>query len=149
MKGARDDSPPIRTWPSPRSQKIWETVHRAQEAALEALKRPSVHAADVDRAARKVIAREGWEKYFTHRLGHGIGLQVHEAPYLNGGNVAERLRAGETFSNEPGVYIEGSANEATAREGGIGVRLEDMVHKTEDGWELLSGEPLARSPWDP
>lgn len=149
MKDAQTDSSPVRTWPSERAQRIWETVHRAQEAALKALKHADVHAANVDRAARDVIAREGWERYFTHRLGHGIGLQVHEAPYLNGGNVDEPLRPGETFSNEPGVYIESGVERGVVGEVGIGVRLEDMVHKTRDGFELLSGQPLATSPWEP
>lgn len=67
----------------------------------------------------------------------GIGLQVHEAPYLNSGNRVPLL-PGMTFSNEPGIYIEGE----------LGVRLEDMVRKTEEGWELLSGSELARSPWE-
>ena len=80
MKNSKDDSPPVQTWPNERARKIWETVHRAQEAALDALNKTEVAASDVDRAARDVISREGWAQYFTHRLGHGIGLQVHEAP---------------------------------------------------------------------
>lgn len=69
-----------------------------------------------------------------------------EHPYLNSGNVAQALQPGETFSNEPGIYIEAKVDPDG---GGIGVRLEDMVRKTTDGWELLSGEPLAESPWKP
>ncbi|GAA5903160.1 hypothetical protein JCM5296_003357 [Sporobolomyces johnsonii] len=137
-------------WPSTRAKRIWTTVHLAQEAALAKLvtgnSSQPVHAAEVDQAARSVIAGEGWEQYFTHRLGHGIGLEVHEHPYLNAGNVHQVLQPGETFSNEPGVYIERSVDPEGV---GIGVRLEDMVHKTETGWELLSGSGLARSPWDP
>lgn len=154
-----------RRWPSERSEKVWKTVSRAQHAALESLEREQhvvIKAKDVDRAARGVIEAEGWGQYFSHRLGHGqsrlyllsltllisivgIGLQVHEHPYLNAGNE-EPLREGETFSNEPGIYIERSRDEG---HGGIGVRLEDMVHLTATGWELLTGSVLARDPWNP
>lgn len=72
-------------------------------------------------------------------------LPFAEHPYLNSGNIQE-LQPGETFSNEPGVYIEQAVD---TEGGGIGVRLEDMVLKTAGGWELLSGEPLAESPWSP
>jgi len=78
----------------------------------------------------------------------GIGLEVHEHPYLNGGNTQQALLPGETFSNEPGVYIERAADPDPEGHG-IGVRLEDMVRKTERGWELVSREPLAQSPWEP
>ncbi|GAA5943409.1 hypothetical protein JCM1841_002533 [Sporobolomyces salmonicolor] len=145
--GSRSLSP---EWPSARAKKIWTTVHLAQETALAKLvtgnSSQPVHAAEVDEAARSVIASEGWGQYFTHRLGHGIGLEVHEQPYLNAGNVNQVLQSGETFSNEPGIYIERAVDPKGV---GIGVRLEDMVHKTETGWELLSGSGLARSPWDP
>jgi len=143
-------SEPKREWPSARAEKIWKTVHAAQVAALEAevnANTPSgvVSAASVDKAARDLITAAGYGPYFTHRLGHGIGLQVHEAPYLNSGNVGQPINSGVTHSNEPGAYIE----KADDPEGlGIGVRLEDMVLKTEDGWELLSGSGLAVSPWE-
>ncbi|GAA5833503.1 hypothetical protein JCM5353_007944 [Sporobolomyces roseus] len=137
-------------WPNARAKKIYETVQRAQRAALEKLLTPNstdvVYAAQVDQAARKVIADEGWGSYFTHRLGHGIGLEVHEHPYLNSGNTEQVLQPGETFSNEPGIYIEQSRDTEGS---GIGVRLEDMVLKTDKGWELISGSDLARSPCDP
>ncbi|BGP38723.1 hypothetical protein JCM10449v2_002658 [Rhodotorula kratochvilovae] len=141
---------PERRWPSPRAERIWTTVRAAQQAALDALLTPNgsrvVHAAEVDRAARAVIEQEGWGEYFTHRLGHGIGFEVHEPPFLHGGNTAQALLTGETFSNEPGVYIERGVDPEGL---GIGVRLEDMVRKTEEGWELVSGMELARSPWEP
>lgn len=134
------------TWPSERVKLIWETVSRAQHAALAALvpvnSSSVVYASDIDKAARSVIAEQGWETYFSHRLGHGIGLQVHEAPYLNSGN-RQPLQPGQTFSNEPGIYIESDGDHQ-----GIGVRLEDMVMKTKEGWELVSGFPLAKSPWE-
>ncbi|GAA5943261.1 hypothetical protein JCM3775_004553 [Rhodotorula graminis] len=149
---SRSRSPP--KWPSARAEKVWRTIRLAQQAALDTLVAPasnetrSVHAADVDRAARRIIEDAGWGAYFTHRLGHGIGLEVHEHPYLNGGNSEQALVAGETFSNEPGIYIERDAD-PDPQGHGIGIRLEDMVRKTERGWELVSGEPLATSPWDP
>lgn len=77
----------------------------------------------------------------------GIGLQMHEHPYLNSGNP-QILLPGEAFSNEPGIYIERSIDERLSTGHGIGVRLEDMVLKTEFGWELLSGSGLATSPWE-
>lgn len=68
----------LQQWPSPRAEKIWKTVQKAQKAALASLVNHNethvVYAADADRAAREVIAEEGWEKYFTHRLGHGALL---------------------------------------------------------------------------
>ncbi|GAA6063783.1 hypothetical protein JCM10212_005572 [Sporobolomyces blumeae] len=172
-------------FPNERARKVYETVQLAQRAALAQLvtplrtrtdsssssgpspsleggqeERSVVYAAQVDRAAREVIERAGWGDYFTHRLGHGIGLEVHEPPFLNSGNSKQVIRPGETFSNEPGIYIEddglaelddeddedGSGRGRSG--GGIGVRLEDMVIKTDEGWGLVSGSDLARSPCD-
>lgn len=139
-----------REWPSARAEKIWRTVLAAQVAALEAEVNADtatgvVSAASADKAARDLITAAGFGSYFTHRLGHSIGIQTHEAPYLNSGNVDQPLSAGVTHFNEPGIYIErGEDSEGL----GIGVRLEDMVHKTEDGWELLSGSGLTVSPWE-
>jgi len=76
----------------------------------------------------------------------GIGLEVHEHPYLNSGNAHQVIQPGETFSNEPGIYIERSKDTEGS---GIGVRLEDMVLKTETGWELVSASELAASPCSP
>lgn len=76
----------------------------------------------------------------------GVGLEVHEHPYLNSGNAHQVIQPGETFSNEPGIYIERSKGTEGS---GIGVRLEDMVLKTETGWELVSGSELAASPCSP
>ncbi|GAA5914471.1 uncharacterized protein JCM6883_004809 [Sporobolomyces salmoneus] len=141
-------------WPkNERAKKIFETVQKAQRAALAQLVTSSnssedvVYASQVDKAARDVISAEGWGEFFTHRLGHGIGLEVHEHPYLKSGNRNQVLQPGETFSNEPGIYIERSKD---VEQGvGIGVRLEDMVLKTVEGWELVSGEGLAVSPCSP
>ncbi|GAA5994276.1 hypothetical protein JCM5350_002507 [Sporobolomyces pararoseus] len=138
----RGKKEPVCEWPkNERSKKIFETVQRAQRAALDKLLTPEsedvVYAAEVDRAARDVIAGENWGADFTHRLGHGIGLEVHEHPYLNSGNSRQVIQPGETFSNEPGIYIERLKD---TEGNGIGVRLEDMVLKTETGWELIGGK---------
>ena len=115
---------------------VFDIVHRAQSAALAAAK-PGVPADSVDAAARKVIVDAGYGpgfKYFTHRLGHGIGLDGHEWPYLTRTNTllvdgkSIPLAAHMVFSDEPGIYIRGE----------FGVRLEDDMHITEDGSELFT-----------
>lgn len=121
-----------RTWPcgSPtdEARRAIETVYAAQSAAFEVLG-PGVPCARADAAARKVVAAAGYGKdyeTFTHRLGHGIGLQGHEAPYLVRGNETI-LRPGMTMSNEPGLY----------RPGQFGVRIEDILAITEDGYRVF------------
>jgi len=114
---------------SDKMKSVFEIVHRAQSAALAAA-RPGVECGSIDDAARKVITDAGYGpgyKYFTHRLGHGLGMDGHEWPYLVPGN-ATRLQAGMTTSNEPGIYIQGE----------FGIRLEDDMHITEDGAELFT-----------
>jgi len=78
---------------------VWYTVQAAQAAAVE-LMNVNETCLVVDAAARKIIADEGYGEFFTHRLGHGLGLEMHEHPYLNGAN-GERLRTGEVATNEP------------------------------------------------
>jgi Xaa-Pro dipeptidase len=110
-------------------KKVFEIVHRAQSAALSAA-RPGAECGAVDASARKVISDAGYGpdyKYFTHRLGHGMGMDGHEWPYLVRGNPT-KLRANMTTSDEPGVYIRGE----------FGVRLEDDMHVTESGAELFT-----------
>ncbi|HLG13182.1 MAG TPA: Xaa-Pro peptidase family protein [Blastocatellia bacterium] len=117
--------------PSDRQRKLWEIEHRAQAAALKAA-RPGVACEEVDAAARKVIVDAGFGpdyKYFTHRVGHGIGLDGHEWTYLVRGNRT-KLEAGMTFSDEPGIYVPGE----------FGVRLEDIMVITENAAELLTGQ---------
>ncbi|MBA3547120.1 MAG: aminopeptidase P family protein [Nannocystis sp.] len=117
-----------------RRRAAWHTVRAAQAAALAAI-RPGVRCAEVDAAARAVIAAAGFDgdyRHFTHRLGHGIGMQVHEPPYLVR-NAEHRLEPGNTMSNEPGLYLPGE----------FGIRLEDIVAVTEDGAEVFG--PLAES----
>ena len=78
---------------------IWKTVHASQSAAV-ALMRANETCSDVDAASRKVITDAGYGEFFTHRLGHGLGLEMHEHPYLNGAN-SEKLKIGEVVTNEP------------------------------------------------
>jgi Xaa-Pro dipeptidase len=112
--------------PSPRFQHIYNVVHDAQTAAMERVK-PGVPAQEIDRAAREVIARAGFGPQFTHRLGHGIGLEGHEPIYIVEGNE-RALRPGMVFTIEPGIYL--------PRE--LGVRIEDQVMCTESGIEILT-----------
>jgi len=114
---------------SDKMKRVFDIVHRAQSAALRAAK-PGVECQAVDAAARKLIADADFGpdyKYFTHRVGHGIGMDGHEWPYLVRGNSLP-LSAGMTFSDEPGIYIRGE----------FGVRLEDDMHITETGAELFT-----------
>ena len=115
--------------PTEKMRKIFAIVHRAQEAALAAA-RPGAECQSVDAAARKVISDAGYGpdyKYFTHRLGHGIGMDGHEWPYLVRGN-SQAMAPNMCFSDEPGIYIRGE----------FGVRLEDDMHITEKGAELFT-----------
>lgn len=110
-------------------KKVYEIVRRAQDAALAAAK-PGAPCEAVDAAARKVIVDAGYGpdyKYFSHRLGHGLGMDMHEWPYLVRGNK-QPLQAGNATSDEPGIYIPGE----------FGVRCEDDMVITENGAELLT-----------
>jgi Xaa-Pro dipeptidase len=123
---------------SSKMQKVFDIVQRAQAAAL-ATARAGVECGAVDAAARKVITDAGFGpdyKYFSHRVGHGIGMDGHEWPYLVRGNTT-KLQPGMTFSDEPGIYIRGE----------FGVRLEDDMHITENGAELFT--PQSPSLEDP
>ncbi len=115
--------------PSEEQERVYRIVLRAQEAALERLA-PGLACGSADGIARRVIEEEGLGEFFTHRLGHGIGLEVHEPPYLVRGN-AMALDVGMTHSVEPGVYLEGK----------FGVRIEDLVVITNDGCEPLTFSP--------
>jgi Xaa-Pro dipeptidase len=108
---------------------LYETVRRANEAGRRAVK-AGVPAQLVDRAARSVIAQAGYAEYFVHRTGHGLGMEVHEPPYIVEGN-SQRLQAGMVFTVEPGVYLPGIG----------GVRIEDNVVVTADGSECLTSFP--------
>jgi len=120
---------------TPKMKAIFDAVRAAQTAALSAA-RPGVPLETIDAAARNVIVKAGYGpgfKYFTHRVGHGLGMDGHEWPYLVSHNMfgwekSLTLRPGMTFSNEPGIYIPGE----------FGVRLEDDMHITEKGAELFT-----------
>jgi Xaa-Pro aminopeptidase len=115
--------------PSAEYRTVYEIVLRANQAAFEAV-RPGVPCEDVDRAARDLITQAGYGEYFIHRVGHGLGLDVHEDPYLVSGNTMP-LAPGMVFSDEPGIYMAGK----------FGVRIEDTVVCTESGAERINSAP--------
>lgn len=112
--------------PGEEYRSVYEIVKRANRATFETVK-PGVALQELDRAARVLITGEGYGKSFLHRVGHGLGLEVHEEPYLVEGNDL-RLAPGMVFSDEPGVYLEGR----------FGVRIEDTVVCTDEGGRYLN-----------
>lgn len=105
---------------------VYEAVKGGQMAAVNAVK-PGMKASDIDAAARDYITEKGYGDYFIHRTGHGIGMEVHEEPYIS--NISEAiLQPGMVFSIEPGIYLPGK----------FGVRIEDLVMVTENGVEVLN-----------
>ena len=108
-------------------RKVYDIVLKAQELAIKRI-RPGAEIAEIDRVAREYIAGKGYAKYFTHNLGHGFGLEVHEAPRISG-NEASAIKPGMVFTIEPGIYLPGK----------FGIRIEDMVLVTRKGAEVLSG----------
>lgn len=120
--------------PTDKMKKVFDIVYKAQSAALAAA-RPGVECGAVDDAARKVIVEAGYGpdyKFFTHRVGHGMGMDGHEWPYLVRGNRM-KLARGMTFSDEPGIYIRGE----------FGLRLEDDMYITADGAKLFTPQSLS------
>ncbi|MBX5442463.1 MAG: aminopeptidase P family protein [Solirubrobacteraceae bacterium] len=115
--------------PSDRDREVYELVLAAQRAGLDAV-RPGPRGREVDAVAREIIAGAGHGEHFGHGLGHGVGLDVHEAPRLSTTGETE-LAAGMVVTVEPGVYLPGE----------VGVRIEDLVVVTDDGGEILSGLP--------
>jgi Xaa-Pro aminopeptidase len=115
--------------PSAEHLRVHEVVRAAQQAGFEAV-RPGAACQDVDRAARAVIAEAGYGSLFTHRTGHGIGVTVHEPPYIVEGET-QPLQPGMCFSIEPGIYVPGE----------FGVRIEDIVAVTDDGARRLNNSP--------
>lgn len=116
--------------PADEFKKVFNVVHDAQTAAIENAKPFTTQCQDVDRAARKVITDAGYGQYFTHRLGHGMGMDGHEAPYMVEGNET-RIEPGMVFTDEPGIY---QLNK-------FGVRIEDDCVMTDNGVEVLSHRP--------
>lgn len=112
-----------------RQRQVYETVLRAQEAALKAIK-PGIRGKDADQVAREIITETGYSDYFGHGLGHGVGLEVHEEPRLS--PIGEKiLEKNMVVTDEPGIYIPEFG----------GVRIEDLVVVTESGCERLSNSP--------
>ena len=107
--------------PTDEQRKIYEIVRLAQ-AAGEAAVKPGATGQDVDRAARRIIEEAGYGKYFFNRVGHGVGIAVHENPYIIEGND-KPLKPGNVFSIEPGIYIAGK----------FGMRIENLVAVKPDG----------------
>lgn len=115
--------------PTAKMREIYETVRRAEEAAIQAVK-PGVTAMELDKTARDIITEAGYGEYFTHRLGHGLGISVHEFPSITGVNDM-KLDIGMVFTIEPGIYHPDIT----------GVRIEDDVVVTKDGVEVLTKFP--------
>ncbi|MGV0645839.1 Xaa-Pro peptidase family protein [Mycolicibacterium sp. XJ2546] len=115
--------------PSPAIARRYAVLQRAQRAAVEAV-RPGVTAEQIDAVARDALAAEGLAEAFVHRTGHGIGLSVHEEPYIVAGNDLP-LEEGMAFSVEPGIYFPGQ----------WGARIEDIVIVTADGAEPVNNRP--------
>lgn len=116
------------------AKRVYEVVLKAHQAARAAI-RPGISGADIDLAAREVIESAGFGEFFVHRTGHGIGMRVHEEPYIVSTN-AEPLQVGDCFSIEPGIYLPGR----------FGVRIENIVTVTDQGHESLNEEPGAELP---
>jgi Xaa-Pro aminopeptidase len=116
--------------PPPEAERVYAIVDDARRTGIDAA-RPGVACEAVDRAARAVIEKAGYGEFFLHRTGHGVGLEVHELPYLTGGN-ATPLEVGNVHSVEPGIYLEGR----------FGVRLEDLVVIEAGGARRLNHAPI-------
>ena len=112
--------------PAAEARGVYQAVKQAQQVAVDAVG-PGIRVGDVDRAARKSLQNSGLAKYFTHSTGHGVGLEIHEAPRVAAGQM-EILQPGMVITIEPGVYVPGK----------WGVRIEDMVVVTERGCEVLT-----------
>jgi Xaa-Pro aminopeptidase len=117
--------------PTARESNAYHAVLEAQEAGVAAVS-SGVNCGDVDEAARSVLRREGLAEAFSHSTGHGVGLEIHEAPRI-GAKQKTRLQAGMVVTIEPGIYLPGE----------FGVRIEDMVAVTRTGGEILTPAPKA------
>ena len=111
-------------------EKIYNLVLEANRAAIDAI-RPGMTGIEIDAIAREIIEKAGYGTYFGHGLGHGVGLEIHEAPRLSPMAKSTRLMAGNIVTIEPGIYVPGLG----------GVRIEDYVLLTDQGAEVLSASP--------
>lgn len=114
---------------SDEQKKIYKIVFEAQLAVLRVLKN-GVKCSDADKAARDVITEAGYGEYFRHSAGHGVGIEIHEKPFISPKSTAT-LRSGNVVTDEPGIYIPGK----------FGVRIEDMALITENGCKNLTKAP--------
>lgn len=112
--------------PDGRFLDVYDTVYSAQQKAISKIK-PGVKFSSLDKIARDYIEKRGYGKYFTHSLGHGVGLDIHEYPYISKKN-GDTVKEGMVFTVEPGVYIEGE----------FGVRIEDMCYVEKDGARVIT-----------
>jgi Xaa-Pro aminopeptidase len=112
--------------PPKEARRVYQAVLEAQQAALDAVK-PGATVGEVDLAARKLLQKQGLGEFFTHSTGHGVGLEIHEAPRIAAGQP-EPLRPGMVITIEPGAYVPGK----------WGVRIEDTVVVTDSGYEILT-----------
>ena len=117
--------------PKPKERRAYQAVLEAQEAAVAAVS-AGVSCGDVDEAARSVLRKAGLADAFSHSTGHGVGLEIHEAPRLGTGQTT-RLQAGMVVTIEPGVYLAGE----------FGIRIEDMVAVERGGGQVLTPTPKA------
>jgi Xaa-Pro aminopeptidase len=117
--------------PKPKERSAYEAVLASQEAAVAAV-RAGVKCGDVDEAARSVLRNAGLADAFTHSTGHGVGLEIHEAPRVGAGQTT-RLQPGMVVTIEPGIYLAGE----------FGIRIEDMVAVTRNGGQMLTQAPKA------
>jgi Xaa-Pro aminopeptidase len=120
--------------PHAEAEEVYGIVDRARQAGIAAVRAGALQG-DVDRAARSVIEGAGYGRYFPHRTGHGVGLEIHEAPYLVAGGTAP-LEQGMVHSVEPGIYLPGR----------FGIRLEDLVVVEEGGARRLNHAPFEPGP---
>ena len=112
-----------------KAKSLYQIVYQAQQEALNALK-AGVSCTQLDAIARNYIKKYGFGDYFIHGLGHGVGLKIHEAPFVNQKNKS-KLKKGMVITIEPGIYLPGYG----------GVRIEDMVLVTQNGYQLLTKSP--------
>jgi Xaa-Pro aminopeptidase len=118
--------------PDDQLAEIYGVTLESQKAGIEAVG-PGVPCGDVDEAVRSVLRAHGYEKHFLHSTGHGVGLEIHEAPAVRRGNT-DPLQVGDVVTVEPGIYLPGVG----------GVRIEDMVLVVEDGPRVLTNSPKER-----